>query len=155
MFFNLCVSLYNRHYINIYIYLFIITYLHSSLSADKQLLLQRRYFRSHYLALLCLWLATSRRDVSLWHSVKRDSAAMWDMRQNHVFFFNVNCFYCDAQIKVWTWEYDLFKWATFMMNKSSRRRFVAWKMTETVKIVILLLTDSSVISLLFQLCLQG
>ena len=48
---NLCVSLCNRHCVDIYFNIFIIKYLHSSRSADLQLLpLEWRYFRSHYLA---------------------------------------------------------------------------------------------------------
>ena len=38
-FHNLCASLCNRLYINMYFYIFIIKYMHSSLSVDIQLLL--------------------------------------------------------------------------------------------------------------------
>ena len=63
---NFCASLNNRHYILNISYIFIIKYIHSSESADIQLLLvQWRYFRSHYLAqhLLCLWMPS-------WHLFK-------------------------------------------------------------------------------------
>ena len=48
---NLYASLCNRCYVIIHFWIFIIKYVHSSQSlAIQSLLLQRRYFRSHYLA---------------------------------------------------------------------------------------------------------